>query len=483
MTSLHMPRAPQFCPHAPHPRQALFLSLTCREALYGGAAGGGKSDALLMAALQYVDVPGYAALILRKSYADLALPDAIMDRAKNWLTPLPTVHWNDQRKVFTFPSGATLTFGYLKYERDKFRYQGSAYQFIGFDELTQFREDEYLYLLSRIRKPEAGPLAAVPLRIRGASNPGGIGHDWVKARFIPQVDEQVGEIVFPSDEAGDRRVFIPAKLRDNPSLNVAVYTRNLQALDPILRAQLLEGDWGARPPGEMFDRNWFRIVVSDEERAYLRSNAKQWVRYWDLAGTEKRGSESREAKKNDPDWTVGTLMGRTHDDLLVIPDIRRIQGRPDTVEKLIKDTAQQDVKVWGNRRIRMEQEPGSAGKFVIERFAKLLIGYDFGGVKTTGPKEERARPYAAYAANGLVRVFAAPWNSDWLSEHEAFPNEGLHDDQVDSASGGFADLVDGYYTGSGTVAPPAKATQGSYVAPRRPVTIYGAPRRTIVSRR
>lgn len=468
-----LPEAPKFCPHAPHPRQAAFLSMEVKEALYGGAAGGGKSDALLMSALQYVDVPGYSALLLRKSYADLALPDAIMDRAKTWLVNVPGIHWNDQRKVFTFPSGATLTFGYLKYERDRYRYQGSAYQFIGFDEATQFREDEYLYLLSRLRRPSitgGHPLAHVPLRMRAASNPGGIGHEWVRMRFVPQVDPLTGDVRMPVDDYGERRVFVPAKLDDNPSLDSVEYRKNLMALDPVLRKQLLEGDWGARPPGEVFDRSWFSIVANPKEQENLRVSATSWVRWWDLASTEKTKG------KRDPDYSVGVLMGRTADDIIVIADVRRTQSRPDDVERLVVETAKHDLGWVGSRRIRMEKEPGSSGEYVAQNFAKKLAGYDFTAIRSTGPKEERARPFASYASNGLVRVFSAPWVSEYLSELEAFPNDGLHDDQVDASSGAFSALVSTYFRGSGGV----QAPRGTYNAERRVSVAYSARRRTLL---
>lgn len=213
-----------YCPHRPHPQQQKFLALDCLEALYGGAAGGGKSDALLMAALQYVHVPGYSALLFRRTYQDLALPGAIMDRSHEWLGDTDAV-WNGSEKRWTFPSGATLQFGYLDTERDKFRYASAEFQFIGWDELTTFPERPYLFLFSRLRKRTG---VDIPLRMRAATNPGGIGHDWVKARFI---------------DAPGAPPFIPAKLVDNPSADAASYLQALANVDATTRQQLLDGMW------------------------------------------------------------------------------------------------------------------------------------------------------------------------------------------------------------------------------------------------
>jgi hypothetical protein len=170
-----------YIPHEPTAKQSLFLMHDhIPELLFGGAAGPGKTDGLLMAALQYVDVPEYAALLLRRTYADLALPGAIMDRSHTWLEG-KDVHWSDDKKTWTFPSGATLTFGYLDGPRDHYRYQSSEFQFIGFDELSQFKKNQYLYLHSRLRRLIN---SEIPIRMRAASNPGDIGHEWVKERFI-----------------------------------------------------------------------------------------------------------------------------------------------------------------------------------------------------------------------------------------------------------------------------------------------------------
>jgi len=231
----------QYIPHVPTPRQHAFLWLSCREAFFGGAAGGGKSDALIMAALQYVDIPGYAAILFRKTYTDLSLPGAIMSRAEEWLAGTDA-KWNDNDKEFTFPSGAKLTFGFLQRPKDKFRYQSAEFQFVGFDELTQFEEDDYLYLNSRLRRPDSGPLSSVPIRARAAANPGGSGHVWVKKRFV--------------DGRSPERVFIPSRLEDNPHLDQETYEQSLSLLDPITYAQYRHGDWTIRPPGLWtFDHN------------------------------------------------------------------------------------------------------------------------------------------------------------------------------------------------------------------------------------
>lgn len=214
----------EWCPHRPHPKQQAFLSLDGLEALYGGAAGGGKSDALLMAALQYVDVPGYAALILRRTFKDLMRSDAIMARADEWLRDTRAV-WKPETKTWHFPSGATLSFGYFDTVRDRDAYQGGAWQFVAFDETTQFPEAWYLYLFSRLRKTTQ----KVPLRMRSASNPGGIGHDWVYRRFV--------------EPGSPERPFVPARLDDNPSTDGASYREALGKLDEATRRQLLDGVW------------------------------------------------------------------------------------------------------------------------------------------------------------------------------------------------------------------------------------------------
>lgn len=232
-------RASPYWAHAPTIPQEVFLLHDCREALFGGAAGGGKSDALLMAALQYVDVPGYAAILFRKTYADLSRPGALMDRAREWLSKTDAV-WNETKKRWTFPSGATVSFGYCETPADVYAYQGAEFSFIGFDELTQFGEKEYTYLFSRLRRLQG---CDVPLRVRAASNPGGQGHTWVRARFL-------------IEGPASGRVFVPAKLEDNPHLDRVEYERSLSELDPITRAQLLEGDWGARDKDNSLVPEW-----------------------------------------------------------------------------------------------------------------------------------------------------------------------------------------------------------------------------------
>lgn len=225
-----------YIPHAPSEKQHAFLWCDhIEEVLFGGQAGGGKSDGLLMGALQYVDTAGYAALLLRQSFPDLNQPGAIMTRAKEWLLHNTDAKWNGNDKEFTFPSGAVIKFGYLKRDDDVYQYQSAEFQFIGFDELTQFSEFQYTYMHSRLRRLKG---SRIPIRMRSATNPGGKGHQWVRRYFI-------------KDGPKNGRLFIPSSISDNPHIDQEAYIRSLQHLDPYTRAQLLHGDWTARPPG-----NW-----------------------------------------------------------------------------------------------------------------------------------------------------------------------------------------------------------------------------------
>lgn len=236
------------------PQTAMMLlgELGCLEAFYGGAGGGGKSQYLLADALRYVDVPGYNALLLRKTFTDLSQPGALIPRSHEWLGGTDA-KWSEKHSRWTFPSGATLTFGYLKRALDRYRYQGAEYQFVGFDELTQFSIDEYLYLFTRMRKPSAeedpdNPLAYVPLRMRSAGNPGGVGHVWVRRRFIEKQPDPDDEQDTP--ERCRARGFVPARLDDNPHVDKAAYMASLDQADPVVRAQIANGDWYVREPGD-----------------------------------------------------------------------------------------------------------------------------------------------------------------------------------------------------------------------------------------
>lgn len=229
-----------------------------RDVFYGGAAGGGKSDALLMAAAQYVHVPTYSALILRKSFADLSLPGAIMDRAISWWRG--KARWNAQKHQFTFPSGATITFGYMASENDRYRYQSAEFQYIAFDELTQFAQPAFQFLFSRLRK--AASADQVPLRMRSASNPPpNLAGAWVKHRYLSKECQAAymnrgrffGQ-VWHNDNG--RRIFVPARMDDNPHLDQVSYRESLADLDIVTRKQQEEGDWTAHNSGR-FHRSWF----------------------------------------------------------------------------------------------------------------------------------------------------------------------------------------------------------------------------------
>ena len=231
----------------PQPRQKIFMSRPEHEALYGGAAGGGKSDCAIAEALRQVHIPHYRGLILRKTYPQLS---EMIDRSSEiYLPAFPKAKYNDQKHCWTFPSGAKIYFGAMQHTKDRTNYQGKRYDFIDFDELTHFTWDEYSYLFSRNRPNGPGTRCY----IRGQANPGGIGHSWVKERFITPAPPNTTmyeqfEIVFPDGHKEKRkrsRIFIPSSVFDNKILmqNDPEYITRLASLPENEKKALLYGDW------------------------------------------------------------------------------------------------------------------------------------------------------------------------------------------------------------------------------------------------
>jgi hypothetical protein len=260
--------------------QTDFLAASETDVLYGGAAGGGKSYAMLVDPLRYAHRAAHRALILRRSMPELR---ELIDKSRElYPKAFPGCKYKEVEKLWNFPSGAKIEFGFLERDADVYRYQGQAYSWIGFDEIThQATEFSWNYLASRLRTtdPEIIPY------MRCTANPGGVGAHWVKKRYItpsPPNESFKGE-------DGLSRKFIPARLEDNPYLAYdGRYEQMLKALPPTQRRQLLEGDWEVAEGAAFteFDRdvhiidpfeipiNWDRIKGIDY--GYASESACVW---------------------------------------------------------------------------------------------------------------------------------------------------------------------------------------------------------------
>lgn len=240
----------------PHPgQQTKFLSSPAFEALFGGAAGPGKTECGVMEALRQIHHPKYTGIIFRRTFPMLEAANGIIQRSLLWY-PSYGGRYNASKHYWTFPSGARIYFGHMQYTADTLNYQGAEFSYIFFDELTEFEEAQYLYMFTRCR-PAAPGLRAY---IRAATNPGNLGHMWVKQRFITRditnrlrwfalMKGTDGKLI---DTEVDRthpdalsRAFYPAKLSDNPSGDPTYVQRIRASGDPVRIAQLEHGDWDA----------------------------------------------------------------------------------------------------------------------------------------------------------------------------------------------------------------------------------------------
>jgi len=421
----------------PHPGpQAAFLSSGADICVYGGAAGGGKTFGLLVDPLRWVHVAGFGAVLFRRTYPQIRVEGGMWDESAD-LYPHAGGEPREHVLEWRFPSGAKVKFGQLQHEHTKYEYKGAQIAMIGFDQLEEFTAGQFWYLLSRNRSA-----SGVRPYVRATCNPDATS--WVKDLLGPWVDPdhalfgaRPGEVMYVTrdgdevvfvgadwrdedGEPGKSLSFVPATIYDNPTLlaHDRAYLASLRALPLVERRRLLDGDWSITLDGNMFRREWWRVSEGVPEAPQF----ERLVRSWDLAGTEATGS-------NDPDWTVGALVG-LKDGVWYILDIVRVRATAREVDRLMTQTAAMDgqaVDIW------LQQDPGEAGKRAVDYFHRLLAGYVVKSERPTGDKVVRARPLASAAEAGNVVLRRAHWNREFVAECTAFPG-GRHDDQVDAVS-------------------------------------------------
>ena len=478
-------RGNPFIPSWPHPPQLLFLGLhklskaphdDVFEALYGGAAGGGKSQALAYA--QFQDAwrfPRFRGLVVRRSYADLALPDAIMSRMVEIAAPRGA-RWQEQKHLLTLPNRAQIQFRHMETPRAHLDIAGAAFHTQCWDELTHHPKDvQYRFLLSRCRRNADAGEASIPLRMLSGSNPGSPGHEWVRERFVGGYDK-AGRWQAPVG------YFLPARAQDNPSLDVEAYRKTLLRLPPLLQKQLWEGSWDAKEPGEYFPAAHFGPLLDPVADGWPQRD-KTTCRAWDLAASEN----------DEAAFTAGVKVSRHRSGVFAVEDCVSFRATPGPRDARILRQAQLDGFATV---VLLEVEPGSGGVAQVAALAARLdaMGYrceyerpqeharkaaqkldvelvQGRASRTIGGKAGRADPVSACLFRGWVlrgecdaqsaddnpdfgreaelppthqtdgiRLFSGPWTAPFLSILEPFP-DGPTCDEVDALSHAWAWLM------------------------------------------
>lgn len=426
-------------------QQEKFLKCSADIAIYGGAAGAGKTYGMLLYPLRYIHNPLFGGVIFRRTTPQIKAEGGIWDESE-MIYPLLGAYGLKQQVEWRFPSGAKLKFAHMEHQKNRFDWQSSQIPFIGFEEICQFAENQFWYMLSRNRST-----SGVQCRIRGTCNPdpdsfvARLIEWWINpetgypitersgvVRWFARVGDELAwgatrkELVDRLGEGTEPKsfTFIHGNIFDNPALlqKDPTYLANLKALPLVDRLQLLQGNWHVRPAaGLYFKRPWFGVVDAAPKDIVVR------VRYWDRAATPIS------AANPDPDATVGLLMSKDRNGIFYIEDVQKMFVSPHAVDQAMINTAAQDGP---ETVIGYMQDPGSAGVGEAQATAAKLAGYQLRFATATGDKQTRAKPVSSQAEAGNIKLVSGKWNHDYLRILENFP-EAKHDDEVDATSGAF----------------------------------------------
>ena len=438
--------------------QTMFMASSADIVIYGGAAGGGKTYALLLEALRHKDVKNFGSVIFRKNYTQITAEGGLWDSSVKIFSQVPDAHQRKSPKLhWRFDSGAKLTFAHLDKDEDLQAWQGTEIAYLGFDELTHFSKHQFLYMLSRNRST-----CGIKPYVRATCNPD--SDKWV-AQFISWwIDQESGypikersgvirymcvlnDVIYWGDTPQELEekhginsnecksvTFIASRLEDNKILMKSdpSYLSNLKAMTEVDMERLLYGNWKIKAQaGRYFKRTQISIegylLRIPDDILYL-------CRAWDIAATS-------EDEDGNADYTAGVLIGKRKNGRFIIVDVINKQIKAGEVESLILMTAMSDRKKYGyNYVVRIPQDPGAAGKIVAKQYLNSLAGFNVKAETVSGSKELRATPFAAQWQNGFVDVLVAEWNEMYFNQLESFP-ESKNDDMVDASSDAFNELT------------------------------------------